>query len=130
MPDVRDAELMTVGPDEVVVTFVSDDSDGVVTRVSATSRSPRPARTTSLASTASSPATTYALARRGRRARRDAARRRCARSSVPSGRLLATIATANDVHFGETECGRLGNALEEELGPVFAASRASRRTRR
>jgi predicted phosphodiesterase len=23
------------------------------------------------------------------------------------------------VHFGETECGRLGNALEEELGPVF-----------
>ena len=35
----------------------------------------------------------------------------------PSGRLLATIATANDVHFGETECGRLGPP-HEEIGPL------------
>ena len=36
----------------------------------------------------------------------------------PPGRLLATFATANDVHFGEVECGRLGTA--EEIGPIFA----------
>ena len=37
----------------------------------------------------------------------------------PPGRLLATIATVNDVHFGEVECGKLGTP--EELGPVFTA---------
>src|SRR5262249_9427132 len=39
----------------------------------------------------------------------------------PSGRLLATIATANDVHFGETECGHLGPA-HEDIGPFFASA--------
>ena len=37
----------------------------------------------------------------------------------PAGALLSTIATVNDVHFGETECGLLGTP--EELGPVFTA---------
>src|SRR5947209_3372958 len=36
-------------------------------------------------------------------------------------RLLATIATANDVHFGEVECGRIGDLGEEELGPILRA---------
>jgi 3',5'-cyclic AMP phosphodiesterase CpdA len=39
----------------------------------------------------------------------------------PSGRLLATIATANDVHFGETECGHLGPP-HEDIGPFFASA--------
>src|SRR5205823_3470795 len=36
----------------------------------------------------------------------------------PPGRLLATFATVNDVHFGEIECGKLGTP--EEIGPVFS----------
>jgi 3',5'-cyclic AMP phosphodiesterase CpdA len=37
----------------------------------------------------------------------------------PAGRLLATIATANDVHFGETECGRTGDPATDALGPIL-----------
>ena len=33
----------------------------------------------------------------------------------PSGELLCTIATVNDVHFGEVEAGRLGSS---DLGPI------------
>jgi len=33
----------------------------------------------------------------------------------PGGELLARIATVNDVHFGETECGRVGDSPE---GPI------------
>jgi Icc protein len=121
MPDavVRNAELMTVGPDEVVVTFATDDSDAVVTRVGdheVTTTGPHHvARVDGL-----EPDTRYEVAVEG--AATDeylpADVRTLAR---PAGRLLATVATANDVHFGETECGRLGNALEEELGPVFSS---------
>jgi predicted phosphodiesterase len=39
----------------------------------------------------------------------------------PPGRLVATIATANDVHFGETECGHLGPP-HEDIGPIFMAA--------
>ncbi|MGQ0434000.1 MAG: hypothetical protein ACT452_16535, partial [Microthrixaceae bacterium] len=34
------------------------------------------------------------------------------------GERLATIATVNDVHFGETECGVIDGL---EVGPVFSA---------
>src|SRR4051812_12058834 len=34
----------------------------------------------------------------------------------PPGERLATVATVNDVHFGETECGVMEGF---ELGPVF-----------
>ncbi|MEZ5171625.1 MAG: metallophosphoesterase [Acidimicrobiia bacterium] len=37
---------------------------------------------------------------------------------TPPGALLSTVATANDVHFGETEAGLLGQD-PNELGPVF-----------
>jgi 3',5'-cyclic AMP phosphodiesterase CpdA len=33
--------------------------------------------------------------------------------------LLATIATANDVHFGETECGRTGDPATDAIGPIL-----------
>src|SRR3954466_12721850 len=36
----------------------------------------------------------------------------------PPGERLATIATVNDVHFGETECGILEGL---ELGPIFTS---------
>ena len=34
----------------------------------------------------------------------------------PGGARLATVATVNDVHFGETECGVIEGL---EIGPVF-----------
>ena len=39
----------------------------------------------------------------------------------PPGRLLATLATANDVHFGETECGKTGDPATDAIGPVLRA---------
>ena len=51
---VHDAELMTVGPDEVVVTFATDPGEDRSPHGSATPRSPPPVRTTSPASAASS----------------------------------------------------------------------------
>jgi predicted phosphodiesterase len=36
----------------------------------------------------------------------------------PGGRRLATFATVNDVHFGETECGVIEGL---EIGPIFTA---------
>ncbi|HUF82961.1 MAG TPA: metallophosphoesterase family protein [Acidimicrobiia bacterium] len=119
MPEVRNAEVMTVGPDEVVVTFATDDSEGVVTRVGdidVTTTGPyHVARATGL-----EPATTYRVEVEGV-APDEYLPAEVQTLERPPGRLLATIATANDVHFGETECGRLGNALEEELGPVFSS---------
>ncbi len=38
----------------------------------------------------------------------------------PAGRLLTTVATANDVHFGETECGRTGDPTADGIGPVLS----------
>lgn len=36
----------------------------------------------------------------------------------PGGALLATVATVNDVHFGETECGRID---DHPIGPILRA---------
>jgi predicted phosphodiesterase len=37
----------------------------------------------------------------------------------PAGELVATIATVNDVHFGETECGRTGDPATDAVGPIL-----------
>ena len=76
-------------------------------------------RITRPGSTGLEPATAYAVARRRAPSRRRCCRPRSRRSRGPPGALLATIATVNDVHFGEIECGLLGTP--EELGPVFTA---------
>ncbi len=39
----------------------------------------------------------------------------------PPGRLLATVATANDVHFGEIRCGVTGDPEQDAKGPIFSA---------
>jgi 3',5'-cyclic AMP phosphodiesterase CpdA len=108
---------MTVGPDEAVVTFRTDGEEAVTTRVGDTEvtttgpyHHPRvggleagtayPLAVEGAASSEWLPATFRTLDR-------------------PAGRLLATIATANDVHFGEVECGRLGDLGEKELGPIL-----------
>jgi Icc protein len=117
MRAVHDAELMTVGPDEAVVTFRTDDGGAVATRIGDTE-----VTTTGPYHTARAgglePATRYSLAVEG------AAHNEWLPSSFttlerPPGRLQATIATANDVHFGEVECGRLGDLGTEELGPIL-----------
>ncbi len=114
---IHDAELFTVGPDEAVVTFRTDEAREVETRVGdravVTSGPIHFARIVGL-----DPATRFPVSVAGA----DASRLLPAEITTlarPSGRLLATVATANDVHFGETECGAIGGA--EELGPVFTS---------
>ncbi len=114
---IHDAELFTVGPDEVVVTFRTDEAVSVVTRVGA-----REVTTTgpyhSASITGLDAATTYELAVEGADTT-ELLPVTVTTLDRPRGRLLATIATVNDVHFGETECGKLGTV--EELGPVFSS---------
>jgi len=117
---VAHAELISVGPDEVVVTFTSEPEARVVTRVG-----DREVTTTGPFHTAVvrglEPDTEYAIAVEGA-ANDDKWLPTIARTLVqPKGRLLATIATANDVHFGETECGKTGDPAVDAVGPVLRA---------
>jgi len=114
---MRNPELFTVGPDEVVVTFTTDDDREVATTVGeqmvTTTGTLHSARVTGL-----EPGTTYSLRVDGA----DASRLLPAEVTTlrpPAGKLLATVATVNDVHFGETECGVIGG--ENEIGPIFHA---------
>lgn len=117
---VAHAELLSVGPDEVVVTFTSAPGARVTTRVGdhevVTEGPFHHAVVGGLA-----PDTEYAVAIEG--AEPDGRwLPPVARTLVqPPGRLLATIATANDVHFGETECGKTGDAAADAIGPVLRA---------
>lgn len=116
-PVIHDAELFTVGPDEVVVTFRTDDEAAVTTAVGdreITTTGPyHSARVTGL-----EPETDYPLAVDGAGAS-ELLPSRVTTLDRPPGRHLATLATVNDVHFGEVECGRLGTP--EELGPILHA---------
>lgn len=117
MTAVHDAELMTVGPDEAIVTFRTDDGAAVTTRIGdneVTTTGPyHSARVTGL-----EPATEYTLKVDGA-AYGAWLPSKFTTLERPPGQLLATIATANDVHFGEVECGRLGDLGETELGPIM-----------
>ncbi len=117
MTVVNDAELMTIGPDEAVVTFRTEGDDRVTTRVGdseVTTTGPyHSARVGGL-----DPATEYTLEVDGA-AHGEFLPNSFTTLERPPGRLLATIATANDVHFGEVECGRLGDLGDEELGPIM-----------
>ena len=115
---IAHAELMSVGPDEVVVTFTTAADESVVTRVGAhevATRGPfHHARLIGL-----DPDTEYELEVEG--AAHDAwCPTRVRTLARPSGRVLATIATANDVHFGETECGKTGDPAVDAIGPVLS----------
>ncbi len=119
MTVVHDAELMTVGPDEAVVTFRADDDEPVTTRIGdaevVTTGPYHSARVDGL-----EPGTEYTLDVDGT-APGEWLPPSFTTLERPAGRLLATIATANDVHFGEVECGRIGDLGEEELGPILRA---------
>ncbi len=115
--NIGNAELMTIGPDEAVVTFSTEGDERVASRIGShevTTVGPyHVARVTGL-----EPGTEYELEVDG------ASHDHCLPATFmtlerPPGRLLTTIATANDVHFGEIECGRVGDVLEDEIGPIF-----------
>lgn len=114
---IHDAELFTVGPDEAVVTFRTDEAREVETRIGdssvVTSGLIHYARIVDL-----EPATRYPLSIAGAGSS-PLLPAEITTLTRPSGRLLATIATANDVHFGETECGAIGGV--EEIGPIFTS---------
>lgn len=115
MTGVHDAELFSVGPDDAVVTFVTAAEATVTTvvgdrEVTTTGRY-HTARVTGL-----EPEATYPVSVDGAPAS-ELLPATVTTLPQPHGRLLATVATVNDVHFGERVCGRLGDG--EQLGPVF-----------
>lgn len=115
---VAHAELMSVGPDEVVVTFTTPAEERVTTCVGGhevTTEGPfHDAHVTGLA-----PDTSYELAVEGVVPDGRWLPAQVRTLVQPRGRLLATVATANDVHFGETECGKTGDPATDAIGPVL-----------
>jgi Icc protein len=113
---LHDSELFTVGPDEIVVTFRTDEQREIETRAGdhavVTSGPLHYARITGL-----EPGTTYSLQVDGAEPSPELPAE-FTTLELPPGPRLATVATTNDVHFGETLCGMLGTP--EELGPVFS----------
>jgi Icc protein len=111
------AELMSVSPTEVVVTFTSEPGLACTTRVG-----DREVVTTGPYHVATidqlAPDTEYRLVVEG--VEPDYWLPPEVRTLVqPPGQLVATIATANDVHFGETECGRTGDPATDAIGPIL-----------
>ncbi len=115
---IHDPELFTVADDEVVVTFRTDDDTAVTTRVGShevtTSGPYHYALISGL-----EPSTPYSLAVEGA-CNSELLPQEFTTLKRPSGKRLAMFTTVNDVHFGETECGRLGDG--EQMGPIFGAT--------
>jgi predicted phosphodiesterase len=118
---VAHAELMSVGPDEVVVTFTTAPGERVATRVGdheVTTEGPfHDACFTGL-----DPDTAYELEVEGAASDGRWLPAQVRTLARPPGRLLATVATANDVHFGETECGRTGDPATDAIGPILRSA--------
>ncbi len=113
---VRDPELLSAGVDEVVVTATTDDGGELRVRVG-----DHEVVTTSRFHTARigglEPDTEYPLEIEGTEPS-EYLPTRVRTLARPPGRHLCTIATTNDVHFGEVEAGRLGDDPHQE-GPFF-----------
>jgi len=109
------AEVAAVGPDSVTVTFVTEPGVDVETTVgNVTVVTTGPFHHVSVGGLP--PDTDHSLSVAG--VPSDALVPATVRTlPAPSGALLATVATVNDVHFGETVCGMIHTATEEELGP-------------
>jgi 3',5'-cyclic-AMP phosphodiesterase len=115
----ENAELMSVGTDTVVVTFTSTPDAEVATSVGDRDVVTRgPFHVAELAGL--EPDTEYVLAVDGVPPDRwlPAHARTLA---LPTGRRLATVATANDTHFGETRCGITGYPALDEVGPILSS---------
>src|SRR6476659_8579662 len=122
---IAHAELMSVGPDEVLVTFTSAPRERVTTRVGeheVTTEGPfHDARISGLESD-----TAYALSVEGAEPDGRWLPAQVRTLERPRGRLLLTLATANDVHFGETECGKTGDPATDAIGPVLRSAPGAR----
>jgi predicted phosphodiesterase len=115
---ISHAELFSLGCDHALVTFTSAAGERAVTRCGDAEVETAGPRHIALLQ-GLEPDTEYPLAVEGV-ASNAALPARLRTLARPSGRLLATIATANDVHFGETECGHLGPP-HDDIGPFFRA---------
>ena len=112
---VRVAEVAAVGPDSITVTFVTDADVAVTTRVGEVEQVTHgPFHTVEVAGL--EPGREYAVAVDGV-VPDEQLPSAVTTLPEPSGRLLARIATVNDVHFGETVCGMIHDTPEEVLGP-------------
>lgn len=113
---IEQAEVASVGPHSITVTFVTEPGAVVTTRVGdreITSTGPHHvASFTDL-----EPETAYEIEIEGLAEHTDELPASVPTLAAPSGDLLTTFATVNDVHFGETVCGMIHNIPEEELGP-------------
>ena len=112
----RDAEVLAVGENQVLVTFVDDGDDPVTSRVGRAEVSTvgphHVARFGELSS-----GTEYDVNIDGHPGNDPHLPGRVQTLIRPPGALLATIATVNDVHFGEDVCGVIHGTPEAELGP-------------
>lgn len=119
MGEIRNAELMTVGPDELVVFASSDPGVELTTRVG-----DRELHTTGphhvVRVDGLEPDTEYPLTVVGA-VPGDYLPETVRTLARPAGALLATFATTNDVHFGETVCGAIGGG-HEEVGPILTVA--------
>jgi len=113
------AELFSVGPDEVLITFTTSAREAVTTSVGGrelTTTGPRHV----VHITGLEADTEHAVHVDG--AAPGGYLPTVVRTlHQPSGKHLATVATANDVHFGEKECGHLGPP-HEDIGPFFSSA--------
>jgi predicted phosphodiesterase len=118
---VTGAEVMTVGSSEIVVTFSTPPGVAMTTRIGdheVATVGPHHV----VAVGGLEPSTDHAVTIDG-----VAPDERWLPAVVrtldrPPGRLVATVATANDVHFGETECGRTGYPEIDDIGPILRAA--------
>jgi predicted phosphodiesterase len=122
--EARHVELMSVGPDEVVVTFVTDPGVEVRTSVGehhvVTTGPHHVARIDGL-----EPGVEYGVTVDGAvvgPSDEPYLPPTVSTLEAPAGALLATVATVNDVHFGEVECGKLEMNGHEIPGEVFTSA--------
>lgn len=120
MSEVWAAEVAAVGPDSVTVTFVTEADVTIETTVGdVTVRTTGPFHF--VAVDGLQPDTEHALAVDG--VPTDEQVPGSIRTlAAPAGPLLTTIATVNDVHFGETVCGMIHDTPEDVLGPWVRAA--------
>ena len=118
MTEIIFPEVMSVSTESVVVTFNTEGDERVATRVgNAEVVTTGPQHIACL--TGLEPGTHVEIEVEGARPSDDPQFPSSVRTlERPAGELLASIATVNDVHFGETVCGRIHTASDEEMGAV------------
>ncbi len=113
---ILDGEAVTVAPDAATITFVTGGAGSVTTRLG-----DQEVVTTGPFHVADfsglDPGSSYELEIEGLAAPTEQLPASLRTLDRPSGALVATIATVNDVHFGETVCGMIHTIPEEDLGP-------------